>query len=61
MVQMALKKVLLSNQTERVPSNIEAKEHRTTALLAWIIPIEFVIPSIIVDDQKAKSRLGNTI
>ena len=28
MVQMALKKVLLSNQTERVPSNIEAKEHR---------------------------------
>ena len=28
MVQMDFKKVLLSNQTERVPSNIEAKEHR---------------------------------
>ncbi|XP_029212719.2 histamine H2 receptor-like [Acropora millepora] len=30
----------------------------TTALLAWIIPLAFVIPSVIVGDQNAKSSLG---
>ena len=33
----------------------------TTAFLAWIIPMAFVIPSVLVSDQETKSSHGNVI
>ena len=58
MALMALNRYYKVVKPNKYQAIFKSRNVVTTALLAWIIPMAFVIPSVIVGDQNAKSSLG---
>ena len=58
MALMALNRYYKVVKPNKYQAIFKSRNVVTTALLAWIIPMAFVIPSVIVSDQNAKSSLG---